>query len=58
MSLFIGALAFPRSPLLLAETQLGMFSGSLLSALAGVTWLGMRAAPLSRRAGVAAPLSR
>ena len=39
MSLFIGALAFPRSPLLLTETKLGVFSGSLLSALAGVAWL-------------------
>ncbi|MDQ3139481.1 MAG: Na+/H+ antiporter NhaA, partial [Pseudomonadota bacterium] len=35
MSLFIGALAFPGSPLLIEEAKLGVLLGSLLSAVAG-----------------------
>ena len=46
MSLFIGSLAF-SSELLLTETKVGVFSGSLLCAAAGIVWLrvaGSRAA--------------
>jgi NhaA family Na+:H+ antiporter len=35
MSLFIGALAFPRYPLLIEEAKLGVLAGSLVSALLG-----------------------
>lgn len=35
MSLFIGALAFPRHPLLVEEAKLGVLAGSLASALLG-----------------------
>lgn len=35
MSLFIGALAFPRSPLLVEEAKLGVLAGSLVSAVLG-----------------------
>ncbi|MXP08764.1 Na+/H+ antiporter NhaA [Pseudoblastomonas halimionae] len=35
MSLFIGALAFPRDPLLVEEAKLGVLLGSLFSALLG-----------------------
>ena len=35
MSLFIGALAFPRHPLLVEEAKLGVLAGSLISALLG-----------------------
>ena len=35
MSLFIGALAFPGSPLLADEAKVGILAGSLLSAVAG-----------------------
>lgn len=35
MSLFIGALAFPRNPLLVEEAKLGVLTGSLISAMLG-----------------------
>lgn len=35
MSLFIGALAFPRNPLLVEEAKLGVLVGSLISAVLG-----------------------
>ena len=35
MSLFIGALAFPGDPVLIAEAKVGILSGSLISAIAG-----------------------
>jgi NhaA family Na+:H+ antiporter len=35
MSLFIGALAFPRYPLLIEEAKLGVLTGSLISAVLG-----------------------
>lgn len=35
MSLFIGALAFPRSPALVAEAKLGVLCGSLIAAVLG-----------------------
>jgi NhaA family Na+:H+ antiporter len=35
MSLFIGALAFPRDPLLVEEAKLGVLVGSLVSAVLG-----------------------
>ncbi|MXP41765.1 Na+/H+ antiporter NhaA [Altererythrobacter soli] len=35
MSLFIGALAFPRDPLLVEEAKLGVLTGSLISAILG-----------------------
>jgi len=39
MSLFIGALAFPGTPVLVDEVKIGVLLGSLLSALAGVAVL-------------------
>lgn len=39
MSLFIGALAFPRYPLLIEEAKLGVLAGSLASALLGFALL-------------------
>ncbi len=47
MSLFIGSLAF-SSELLLTETKIGVFSGSLICAVAGVAWLRMAADPVER----------
>lgn len=47
MSLFIGSLAF-ASDALLAETKIGVFAGSLISAIVGILVL-RRAASLSRR---------
>ena len=47
MSLFIGQLAFPASPLLVEEAKLGVLAGSLLSALLG--YVVLRTAP--QRAG-------
>jgi len=43
MSLFIGALAFPRYPLLVEEAKLGVLSGSAISAFLG--YLVLRFAP-------------
>ncbi len=45
MSLFIGALAFPGSPLLIEEAKIGTLAGSMLSALVGFAVL--RFAPKS-----------
>ena len=39
MSLFIGALAFPGSPLLVDEAKIGVLTGSFLSAIVGFTIL-------------------
>jgi NhaA family Na+:H+ antiporter len=47
MSLFIGALAFPRDPLLVEEAKLGVLAGSLVSAILGFLVLRF-AAPLKR----------
>ena len=44
MSLFIGSLAF-SSELLLTETKVGVFSGSLLCAAAGTAWLRVATRP-------------
>lgn len=44
MSLFIGGLAFPASPLLIEEAKIGILMGSILAALTGFTIL--RLAPL------------
>ena len=51
MSLFIGQLAFPASPLLVEEAKLGVLAGSLLSALLG--YVVLRTAPqrLGQHAG-------
>ena len=46
MSLFIGALAFPRFPLLIEEAKLGVLSGSAISAVLG--YLVLRFAPAPR----------
>jgi NhaA family Na+:H+ antiporter len=48
MSLFIGALAFPRAPLLVEEAKLGVLGGSLISAILG--YLVLRLAPRLRQA--------
>lgn len=45
MSLFIGALAFPRYPLLVEEAKLGVLSGSLLSSLLGYAILRLAKSP-------------
>jgi NhaA family Na+:H+ antiporter len=44
MSLFIGALAFPRDPLLVEEAKIGVLMGSFVSAIVG--YLLLRFAPL------------
>lgn len=44
MSLFIGALAFPGSPLLIEEAKIGVLMGSFVSAIVG--YLVLRFAPL------------
>ncbi|WP_395331590.1 Na+/H+ antiporter NhaA [Novosphingobium sp. BL-8H] len=49
MSLFIGALAFPRFPELVEEAKLGVLAGSLLSSLLGFAIL--RFAPQPGRSG-------
>lgn len=41
MSLFIGALAFPRSPLLVDEAKIGVLMGSMLAAIIGYVLLRM-----------------
>lgn len=46
MSLFIGALAFPRYPLLIEEAKLGVLTGSAISAVLG--YLVLRFAPAPR----------
>ena len=46
MSLFIGALAFPRDPALIEEAKLGILGGSLISAMLGYCVL--RLAPAGR----------
>jgi NhaA family Na+:H+ antiporter len=51
MSLFIGLLAFPDSPLLQDEVKLGVLLGSLLSALAGAALLRTSKARAPERAG-------
>jgi Na+:H+ antiporter, NhaA family len=51
MSLFIGALAFPRHPLLVEEAKLGVLAGSLVSAVLG--YLILRFATARRAAGPA-----
>ena len=43
MSLFIGLLAFPKSPILQDETKIGVLAGSLLAGTVG--WLILRLAP-------------
>jgi len=43
MSLFIGALAFPRDPLLVEEAKLGVLTGSLVSAILGYVVLRLAA---------------
>ena len=50
MSLFIGALAFPRYPLLVEEAKLGVLTGSLISAILGYLVLRF-ARPLTQPAG-------
>ncbi|GGZ92708.1 Na+/H+ antiporter NhaA [Novosphingobium arvoryzae] len=51
MSLFIGQLAFPASPLLVEEAKLGVLAGSLLSALLGFLVLRTAPQPLDRPPG-------
>jgi len=51
MSLFIGALAFPRFPLLVEEAKLGVLSGSAVSAVLG--YLVLRFAPTANQAAEA-----
>ncbi|WP_082431116.1 Na+/H+ antiporter NhaA [Novosphingobium sp. KN65.2] len=50
MSLFIGALAFPRYPLLIEEAKLGVLVGSLFSSLLGYAILRFAKSPLPRAA--------
>ncbi|PEQ13948.1 Na+/H+ antiporter NhaA [Novosphingobium sp. PC22D] len=45
MSLFIGALAFPRYPILVEEAKLGVLVGSLLSSLLGYAILRLSTTP-------------
>ena len=45
MSLFIGALAFPRFPDLIEEAKLGVLAGSLISAILGYVVLRLARAP-------------
>ena len=45
MSLFIGALAFPRNPDLVEEAKLGVLAGSLLSSLLGYAILRLARSP-------------
>ena len=45
MSLFIGALAFPRYPLLIEEAKLGVLLGSAISAIMGYVVLRLAASP-------------
>lgn len=45
MSLFIGALAFPRDPALVEEAKLGVLAGSLLSSLLGYAILRLARPP-------------
>lgn len=47
MSLFIGALAFPNSPLLIEEAKVGVLAGSVISAIGG--FLVLRLSPLHPR---------
>ena len=55
MSLFIGALAFPRYPLLVEEAKLGVLAGSLISAVLGYLILRLaRSAPPPAPANVEA----
>ena len=49
MSLFIGALAFPRRPELIEEAKLGVLAGSLVSALLGYAILRWAKSPRTRR---------
>ncbi len=48
MSLFIGALAFPRYPLLIEEAKLGVLLGSAISAVLGYLVLRFAPAPVDR----------
>ncbi|HEX8535012.1 MAG TPA: Na+/H+ antiporter NhaA [Allosphingosinicella sp.] len=50
MSLFIGALAFPNSPLLVEEAKIGVLIGSFLSALAGFAILWFAPTPAGQPA--------
>jgi NhaA family Na+:H+ antiporter len=50
MSLFIGALAFPNDPALTDATKIGVLTGSVLSALAGLLILRFAPAKSYRRA--------
>ena len=57
MSLFIGSLAF-TSELLLIETKIGVFAGSVICAVAGVVWLRLNTNPGEQANLVAAPSTR
>jgi len=52
MSLFIGLLAFPGSPMLQDQTKIGVLAGSLMAGTIG--WLVLRYAPPDRRGGAKA----